>query len=104
MGVFFNEEAPKSIALIRASNLVVLADAPDEKSLPQTSPSEKSLSRNQRCFSQFNRILSHNKASKVSFDVWHIAPSPMGVCRIDWAVQLTQTRLYRRDYVPHLLY
>ncbi len=47
--------------------------------------------------SQFDRILSLNKANLAAVNAITAAclkaPSPMGVCRIDWAAQLTQTRM-----------
>jgi len=42
--------------------------------------------------SQLDRILSLNKATLASSGVMKKAPCPVGVCRIDWAAQLTQTK------------
>ena len=51
-----NKEAPPSIALDEASNLVKLSGTPDVgKVYHKTPTSSKPLSRSQRCFSQFDR-------------------------------------------------
>ncbi len=42
--------------------------------------------------SQLDRILGLNKACLASSGVEPIAPCPVGVCRIDWVAQLTQTK------------